>query len=276
MLTLLLVRAGEPVSTDAVAEAIWGNRDRRSASTVTSHLSRLRSMLGPAGTGEPALVRTGGGLTLTVPADRIDSRRFETLADRARALLAAGQPGPAVAAAAEATALWRGRPYSPLSDEPWVAPAVARLEELYAQVRERFLDGLLAAGDPERVLVELRTEIPARPLRERLWALRMLAEYRTGRLDEALRTFHDARKLFLDELGVEPSAALADLQAGMLAADPALGGSPARIPGAGGIGIGIGTPTSTTAETTIPPATLVPSPDRLRRGLPPCRTGGAG
>ena len=180
VLTLLLVRAGEPVTTDAVAEAIWGEREQRSASTVTSHLSRLRSMLGPAGTGDPVLVRTGGGLTLAVPAEQIDSHRFEALADQARALLTAGQPGPAVASAAEATALWRGRPYSPLSDEPWVAPAVARLEELYAQVRERFLDGLLAAGDPERVLVELRTEIPARPLRERLWALRMLAEYRTG------------------------------------------------------------------------------------------------
>jgi len=229
VLTLLLVRAGEPASTDAIADAIWGDSDRRSASTVTSHLSRLRSILGTAGTGDPVLQRTAGGLTLNLPADRIDSRRFETMADQVRALLGAGRPGPAVARAAEATSLWRGRPYSPLSDAPWAAPAVARLEELYAQVRERFLEGLLADGDAERALVELRTEIPARPLRERLWALRMLAEYRTGRLDEALRTFHDARTLFLDELGVEPSAALADLQAGILAGDPALGGSPAKL-----------------------------------------------
>ena len=240
VLTLLLVRSGQPATTDAIAEAIWGDSGRRSASTVTSHLSRLRSMLGSAGTGEPVLARTAGGLTLSVPADRIDSRRFETLADQARAMLVAGQPGPAVARATEATALWRGRPYSPLSDEPWVAPAVARLEELYAQARERFLEGLLAAGDPERALVELRTELPARPLRERLWALRMLAEYRTGRLDEALRTFHDARTLFLDELGVEPSVALADLQAGMLAADPALAGSPVTI-GSTELGTGLGT-----------------------------------
>ena len=164
-----------------------------------------------------------------------------------------------------------------------MAPAVARLEELFAQVRERFLDGLLAAGDPERALVELRTEIPARPLRERLWALRMLAEYRTGRLDEALRTFHQARTLFLDELGVEPSAALADLQAGILAADPALDGpSAATDTVAGGTG---GPPESTwpvpaereaaadRARPTAPNAR--PRPDRLE-GSPPCRTGGAG
>ena len=81
-LTLLLVRAGEPVTTDALAAAIWGDRKQRAASTVTSHLSRLRAMLGPTDTGEPVLVRTGGGLTLAVPADRIDSRRFETLADQ--------------------------------------------------------------------------------------------------------------------------------------------------------------------------------------------------
>jgi len=45
VLTLLLVRAGEPASTDALAEAVWGERDRRSDSMVTSHLSRLRSVL---------------------------------------------------------------------------------------------------------------------------------------------------------------------------------------------------------------------------------------
>ena len=227
VLTLLLVRAGEPVSSDAVAQAIWGDGERRSASTVTSHLSRLRSLLGSTDTGGPVLGRTGGGFALALPAERIDSRRFERLADQVRVLLDSGQPAPAVACAEEAAALWRGRPYAPLSDEPWVAPVVARLEEMYAQVRERFLEGLLAVGDPERALIELRTEIPARSLRERLWALRMLAEYRTRRLDDALRTFHDARRLFLDELGVEPSAALTDLQARILAGDTTLAGSPA-------------------------------------------------
>ncbi len=229
VLTLLLVRAGEPVTTEAVAEVIWGGRAHRSASTVMSHVSRLRSLLGSTGTGEPALVRNAGGLSLHIPADRIDSGRLETLADRVRDLLAAGQPAVAVVCAQEATELWRGRPYSPLSDEPWVAPAAARLEELYALIRERFLEGLLAVGDAERVLVELRTEIPARRLRERLWAMRMVAECRTGRLDEALRTFHEVRRLYLDELGVEPSAALADLQARILAGDPGLAGAPIRV-----------------------------------------------
>jgi hypothetical protein len=53
------------VSTDAVAEAIWGPRTQRAASTATPHLSRLRSILGSADTDEPVLVRTGGGLALT-------------------------------------------------------------------------------------------------------------------------------------------------------------------------------------------------------------------
>ena len=229
VLTLLLVRAGEPVTTDAVAEVIWGGRAQRSTSTVTSHVSRLRSLLGSTGVGQPALTRNAGGLSLVTPADGIDSRRLETSADRVDALLRAGEPAAAVKCAQEACELWRGRPYSPLSDEPWVAPVAARLEELYALIRERFVDGLLAVGDPERALVELRTEIPARPLRERLWAMRMVAEFRTGRLDEALRTFHDVRRLYLDELGVEPSASLAELQARILAGDPTLAGAPIRI-----------------------------------------------
>ena len=193
-----------------------GGRLRRSRRTS----SRLRSLLGAGSTGEPVLQRTGGGLR---PGSTGRPDRCPPLPDAGRTdpRVAGGrQTGVGGRLCGTGTALWRGRPYSPLSDEPWVAPAVARLDELYAQVRERLLEGLLAVGDTERALVELRTEIPARPLRERLWALRMLAEYRTGRLDEALRTFHAARTLFLDELGVEPSGS----------ADESAGRDPGRRP----------------------------------------------
>ena len=272
MLTLLLVRAGEPVSTDAVAQAIWGDRERRSASTVTSHLSRLRSMLGSAGTGEPVLGRTGGGLR---PGGAGRADRFPPIRDVGRPgaerCWRPGNRGPRSRAAAEATALWRGRPYSPLSDEPWVAPAVARLEELYAQVRERFLEGLLAVGDPERVLVELRTEIPARPLRERLWALRMLAEYRTGRLDEALRTFHDARKLFLDELG-RGAVRGAGGSAGR-GSWPVTQRWPAHRPDQYRRDRHRRRRQPESTAATIPPQV---GPPGSSGGLPPCRTGGAG
>ena len=54
------------------------------------------------------------------------------------------------------------------------------------------------------------------PLRERLWSQRMLALYRSGRQAEALRTYQEARRLHVDELGVEPSGALTRLERAIL------------------------------------------------------------
>jgi tetratricopeptide (TPR) repeat protein len=46
------------------------------------------------------------------------------------------------------------------------------------------------------------------PVRERLRGLHMIALYRGGRVAEALQSYHDGRRLLVDELGVEPTPAL--------------------------------------------------------------------
>ena len=239
-LGLLLVHAGRPVSVDALAEAMWGGETTpRSASTLDSHIWRLRRLLEPdRGRGAPAelLLRDAAGYRLLATTDQVDSMRFARLADETVDLLTAAQPERALRRADEAVALWRGRPFTPHSDEPWARPAVARLEELHGQVRERRIEALLAVGDPERALVELEPAIAADPLRERLWTHRMLAAYRCGRTDQALTTYRDARELLLDELGVEPGPELRELHRRILADDatlrgPARGPSPAPKPG---------------------------------------------
>jgi predicted ATPase len=63
---------------------------------------------------------------------------------------------------------------------------------------------------------ELEALVSEQPLRERPRAQLMLALYRAGRQAEALQTYQDARRTLVDELGVEPSAALQELQASIL------------------------------------------------------------
>jgi hypothetical protein len=53
----------------------------------------------------------------------------------------------------------------------------------------------------------------------------MLALYRSGRQAEALAAYRDARRTLLDELGIEPTRALQDLEKAILAQDPALEGA---------------------------------------------------
>jgi WD40 repeat protein len=58
----------------------------------------------------------------------------------------------------------------------------------------------------------------------------MLALYRCGRQAEALEAFHAARRLLVEEIGVEPGADLRGLQEAILRHDPSLELAPAELP----------------------------------------------
>ena len=69
---------------------------------------------------------------------------------------------------------------------------------------------------------ELKALVAEHPFRERLRALLMLALYRSGRQTEALDVYRETRGLLADELGLEPSETLRQLERRMLAHDPEL------------------------------------------------------
>ena len=70
------------------------------------------------------------------------------------------------------------------------------------------------------------------PLRERLRAQLMLALYRSGRQADALEAYQDARRALSDELGLEPSRELQELQQAILRHDQVLDDVVAAPPGA--------------------------------------------
>ena len=69
-------------------------------------------------------------------------------------------------------------------------------------------------------------------MRERFWALLMLALYRCGRQGEALAAYQRAAKILADELGVDPGPELGLLHKRILAAEPGLL-EPSPLPGTG-------------------------------------------
>lgn len=230
-LAVLLVHADRRVGPEVMAAALWGvDAPPRSSSTLDSHVWRLRRVLEPhraRGVPSSLLLSDHGGYRLVVTVDQVDSLRFEQLAADAADLLAGGQPDRALRRADQALALWRGRPFTPVTDEPWAAATVARLQELRGQIRERRIEALIAVGDPDRALVELEPAVAEEPLREGLWAHRMWAYHRAGRTDRALAAYREVRALLRDELGVDPGAELRDVHARILADDPARG-APSR------------------------------------------------
>ncbi|WP_029135523.1 AfsR/SARP family transcriptional regulator [Nakamurella lactea] len=231
-LAALLVNTNQRVAVDTLLDAVWGDSGRAgSQSTLESHIWRIRQVLEPdrpRGAPSTVLVNDANGYRLVLASDEAESASFVHLADQARMLLDT-DPQRAVRRCDEALALWRGPPYGASADASWAAAAVARLVETRNQLRIRRVDGLLAGGDLNLAVIDSGVLVRELPLREEVWAQRMLALYRSGRPDEALRAFRDARELLLDELGLEPGTELQQLQQRMLSRDAALDRPPATV-----------------------------------------------
>ena len=92
----------------------------------------------------------------------------------------------------------------------------SRLEELWLLANEERFDALLTVGRHEESLADLVSLAAEHPFRDRTRALLMTALYRAGRQPEALQAYQDHRRHLADELGLDPSPALRDLERSML------------------------------------------------------------
>ena len=209
LLAMLALHAGETVSADRLIEGLWGEETPATAAkTLQVYVSQLRKALAAAG-GEGEIVTHGHGYVLGIRDDECDAQRFERL-------VADGAPR-------EALALWRGPALADVT-EPFAAPEARRLEERRLDALEMAIDADLAAGRHAEVVAELEALVAAHPLREGLHRQRMLALYRAGRQAEALEAYREARRVLVDEIGIEPGPELRSLHEAILRQDPALEG----------------------------------------------------
>ena len=225
LLALLLLHANEPISTEKLIDSLWAEHPPLSArAIVQSYVSQLRKLLHRDATNEDsAILQTrSGGYLLKVGSGELDLDDFLQLTDEGRAALRAGRFGRASSKLGAALSLVYGSPLADLTTEPFAQSHIARLQELVITATEDRAEADLALGRYSEVIANLDIAIAEHPLRERLRELLMLALYRTGRQAEALNVFRDTRAHLVDELGIEPSRGLQDLQARILAEDPAL------------------------------------------------------
>jgi peptide/nickel transport system substrate-binding protein len=138
-------------------------------------------------------------------------------------------------------------PLGDLAYEPFAQSHVARLAELRMVALEHRVEADLALGEHAALTPELETLVREHPARERLRAQLILALYRSGRQADALASYRDARRALIEELGLEPSRELQQLERAILAQDPELD-APARRTRAnrasarrrGGVVVGLG------------------------------------
>ncbi|MFC5102086.1 AfsR/SARP family transcriptional regulator [Kibdelosporangium philippinense] len=225
LLAALVSAGGQVVADDRLAELVWGAKPpAKAAATLQVYVSRLRRSLGPEG--RDLLERDGLGYRFDAARGSVDASRFAELIEVSRGL----SPGEAMHGLSEALELWRGQPYADLADSDEVDAARGRLTELREVALEERAAARLSSGDATGAVPDLEELVRAAPLRERRWALLVLALYRVGRQGDALAALRRARAVLAEELGVDLGAELQDLERQVLAQDPSLRKRPSGRP----------------------------------------------
>jgi DNA-binding SARP family transcriptional activator/outer membrane protein assembly factor BamB len=225
LLAILILNANEVVPADRLIDELWPDETPPSAlNTLQGYVSRLRKALDPDGRdgGAATIAFRPPGYVLTAPRDQIDARRFEQLVAEADARASSGAPAETAALLRDALALWYGTALADFAYDQFAQTEIARLDELRLKAIEDRIDAELACGRGAALVAELKALVAQHPLRERLRRQLMLALYRSGRQSEALDVYRDARRALHDELGLEPTRALSDLERSILRQDPSL------------------------------------------------------
>ncbi len=221
---MLAVVEGATLSTDQIAERLTGGRVESSA--VRTAVSRLRAVLGPR------LETTAAGYRLLLTDEELDARWFDVL--RARA--AGAEAGDAIASLSEAMELWRGAALADFADEPWASAPAARLDHARSAVLEDLAEALIGQDRLHDAVELLERHRATESYRERPVELLMEALAASGRTTEALRAYQRFRTVLRDDIGIEPSQALRDLERRLLTDDgvpprPAASGDGRAVPG---------------------------------------------
>ncbi|MFD7658505.1 BTAD domain-containing putative transcriptional regulator [Actinosynnema sp. NPDC059797] len=237
VLTVLLLARNTPVSRDQIIEAVWGDHPPSSAvNLVQTYVAGLRRALEPSRARRaPAelLTSVGDGYLLRVEPSAVDLDDFERRVVAANRLRASGDLVAAATALEEALALWRGEPLGGVAGL-FAEVERGRLVERRLAVLEERAELMLLIGRGAEQVPALASLVAEHPLRERGHGLLMRALCQAGRQAEALAAYREARRVLVEELGVEPGPELRKLHQAVLSGDnPEPPTRPVVLPAAG-------------------------------------------
>ena len=222
VLARLLLQANEVVPSEQLLVDLWGEDSPPSAANaLQAAISRLRRVLPPG-----RLITTAPGYVLRIFPEELDVRQFGQLLTEGRDALAAGAAAEAARTLGQALSLWQGPALADFRYEPFAQAEIARLEELHLTCLEERIEADLALGSADALTAELRRLVSEHPVRERLRGQLMRALYRGGRQTEALEVYRELRNVLREELGLETSPRLGELEAAILRHDPVLSPAP--------------------------------------------------
>lgn len=225
-----MLQANRIVPVSVLQKDLWGYEPPRSAlTTLQTYILQLRKSLSTAlgmsvrQVAQEVLVTQQNGYTfVTGPDDELDVTTFEHLAREGRAAFAADQNAHAASLLRRALSLWRGQALVDVHRGRILEAQAARLEEARLNATEQRIAADVRLGRHHEVLTELAALTVEYCFNENLHAQFMLALCCSGRRPQALQVFQKFRTLMVEDLGLDPSPQLQELQVAILAGDPAL------------------------------------------------------
>ncbi|MGK5743173.1 BTAD domain-containing putative transcriptional regulator [Micromonospora sp. URMC 103] len=229
VLAMLLLRVGQVVPVEDLVDAIWEDEPPATArAQVQTCVSRLRRRLTQLGVPSEAIVTDPVGYGVRTAPGELDADLFTSAVEAARAAVGVGRLAEARRHFRAALRHWRGPALAGIPSRSIRRRAQA-LDEQRLAALEECVDVELRLGQAAGLIDELTEAVDRHPLRERLRGHLMLALSAVGRQADALAVYRDGRRLYAEELGIEPGAALQELHQRVLAGDLALTG-PERRP----------------------------------------------
>ncbi|WP_328989059.1 AfsR/SARP family transcriptional regulator [Kribbella sp. NBC_01245] len=224
LLATLILEEGRVVLVRHLLESLWDRPPRSARNNLRLHVARLRRQLGAACPGMKERLVTvsgagGAGYGLRADPAELDVSVFRRLSLRGDIERQERRYADAERTLAEALAIWRGPAFQDCTASEQLRSRFETLEELRLTVRERLAEVRIALGRTTDLVPEIHDLLRIAPFRETSHANLIRARYLAGDVDGAFRTWSLAATTLREELGVEPSAELCDLQHAMLRRD---------------------------------------------------------
>ncbi|MGH8992516.1 MAG: BTAD domain-containing putative transcriptional regulator, partial [Acidimicrobiia bacterium] len=233
LVRVLLTRRGEFISHDVLAGALWpGRMPANPAANLKVLVSRGRTALGDA-----ALISTGPGGYSFAGGDacRVDAEDFLAAVAAGGRHLHDGEAAAALRVLRSALDSWGGEPLAEDAYEDWASDYRAALGRAYQRALEEGAAAALAVRDPGQAVVLAEAAVAREPLREVAHLVLAEALAVSGDQVAALRVIDGLRLRLGEEVGLEPSSAILDLERRIQRGESA--GSPARRPSGAPAGV---------------------------------------
>ncbi len=219
LLALLALRGNHVVTTGTLMEELWGNNPPVSAlATLQTYIYQLRRVLNGLGASGQILKTRPLGYVIGLGRDELDWNLFQDYLKDGRAALDRGDAAAASAALNRALALSPATPLTDVEAGPMLSAHINELIEAKLQAIELRVEADLRLGRHRELVAELKVLISAYPFHEGFYSKLMLSLDRSGRRFEALEVYQQLRTTLVDELGLEPSVKVRQLQLRLLAA----------------------------------------------------------